>query len=94
MGDAAAGAAKPGRRAGESRSVDAGTDQLLCRIEERVAVVTLNRPEARNALSAELKEALPLVEARWHNLDPMKSIGVVQAKIKDKEPFSWGQPFG
>jgi enoyl-CoA hydratase/carnithine racemase len=31
---------------------------LLCRVEDRVAVVTLNRPESRNALSQELKEAL------------------------------------
>jgi enoyl-CoA hydratase/carnithine racemase len=40
------------------RAVDTGTDQLLCRVEERVAVVTLNRPKARNALSMELKDAL------------------------------------
>ncbi len=46
------------------RTIDTGTDHLLCRVEERVAVVTLNRPEARNALSAELKEALrPLIPA-------------------------------
>ena len=44
---------------GESgRTVDTGSGQLLCRVEERVAVVTLNRPEARNALSMELKQAL------------------------------------
>ncbi len=41
-----------------ARDVDTGTDELLCRVEERVAVVTLNRPESRNALSASLKEAL------------------------------------
>ncbi|MEE9609045.1 MAG: enoyl-CoA hydratase [Myxococcota bacterium] len=43
---------------GANRSIDTGTDQLLCRLEDRVARVTLNRPEARNALSLELKEAL------------------------------------
>jgi len=44
---------------GESgRNVDTGSAQLLCRVEERVAVVTLNRPEARNALSMALKQAL------------------------------------
>ena len=40
------------------RIVDTGSRQLLCRVEERVAVVTLNRPEARNALTMELKQAL------------------------------------
>jgi 2-(1,2-epoxy-1,2-dihydrophenyl)acetyl-CoA isomerase len=40
------------------REIETGTPQLLCRVEERVGVVTLNRPEARNALSMELKEAL------------------------------------
>lgn len=40
------------------RDVDTGTPQLLCHVEERVAVVTLNRAEARNALSMELKRAL------------------------------------
>jgi enoyl-CoA hydratase/carnithine racemase len=38
--------------------VETGTPELLCRVEERVAVVTLNRPEARNALTVEMKEAL------------------------------------
>lgn len=43
------------------REIDTGTSELLCRIEERVAVVTLNRPEARNALTLEMKRAL----AEW-----------------------------
>jgi enoyl-CoA hydratase/carnithine racemase len=38
--------------------LDTGTEQLLCRVEERVAVVTLNRPEARNAITLEMKQAL------------------------------------
>lgn len=40
------------------RTVNTGTNELLCRVEDRVAVVTLNRPESRNALSVALKEAL------------------------------------
>ena len=38
--------------------IDTGTDQLLCEIRERVAVITLNRPDARNALSDYLTPAL------------------------------------
>src|SRR5690606_27898016 len=37
---------------------DTGTEELLVRVEARVAVVTLNRPEARNALTPAMKEAL------------------------------------
>ena len=38
--------------------IDTGTDQLLCEIREAVAVITLNRPRARNALSDQLTPAL------------------------------------
>src|ERR1700733_15292063 len=38
--------------------VDTGTSELLCEIRDRVALVTLNRPEARNALSDHLTPAL------------------------------------
>ena len=41
-----------------TRPVDTGTRQLLCHIEDGVGVVTLNRPEARNALSDSLTPAL------------------------------------
>jgi enoyl-CoA hydratase/carnithine racemase len=41
-----------------TQSVDTGTDELLCEIEQRVATITLNRPEARNALSDRLTPAL------------------------------------
>jgi 2-(1,2-epoxy-1,2-dihydrophenyl)acetyl-CoA isomerase len=43
---------------GAIRDLETGSEQLQGRVEERVAVVTLNRPEARNALSMELKQAL------------------------------------
>ncbi len=39
-------------------SVDTGTSELLCVIRDRVAIVTLNRPEVRNALSDDLTPAL------------------------------------
>jgi enoyl-CoA hydratase/carnithine racemase len=38
--------------------IDTGTTELLCSIRDRVAVVTLNRPDARNALSDHLTPAL------------------------------------
>ena len=38
--------------------VDTGTSALLCSIEEGVATITLNRPDARNALGEELTPAL------------------------------------
>ena len=39
-------------------TVDTGTGELLCAIRDRVAVITLNRPEVRNALSDDLTPAL------------------------------------
>ena len=38
--------------------IETGTDELLCVIRDRVAIVTLNRPEVRNALSDRLTPAL------------------------------------
>ena len=35
-----------------------GTDELLCSVRERVATITLNRPQARNSLSDNLSPAL------------------------------------
>ena len=41
-----------------ARLIDTGTDELLCEVRERVAVITLNRPQARNSLSDQLSPAL------------------------------------
>ena len=41
--------------------IDTGTDELLCVIRDRVAVITLNRPEARNAMSDNLTPALRIM---------------------------------
>ena len=41
-----------------SVTIDTGTDELLCSIGQRVATITLNRPEKRNALSDNLTPAL------------------------------------
>jgi enoyl-CoA hydratase/carnithine racemase len=39
-------------------TIDTGTDELLCVVRDRVAVITLNRPEVRNAMSDNLTPAL------------------------------------
>ncbi len=38
--------------------LNTGTDQLLCEIREKIALVTLNRPEKRNALGDKITPAL------------------------------------
>ncbi len=40
------------------RALDTGTDDLLARVEDGVAVLTLNRPQRRNALSTPMLEGL------------------------------------
>lgn len=49
--------------------VNTGTDDLLATIEDGVAVITLNRPEARNAMSGEMNAALQKCLADFE-LDP------------------------
>jgi enoyl-CoA hydratase/carnithine racemase len=39
-------------------NIDTGTNELLCTVQDRVATITLNRPEARNAMSPDLTAAL------------------------------------
>ncbi|HEX7792023.1 MAG TPA: enoyl-CoA hydratase [Afipia sp.] len=38
--------------------IDTGTEELLCVVRDRVAIITLNRPHARNSLSDHLTPAL------------------------------------
>lgn len=45
--------------------IDTGTDELLADLTDRVLTVTLNRPEARNALSPDLSSALRRVVADY-----------------------------
>jgi len=42
----------------EPVTIDTGTEQLLCEIRDGVALIALNRPQARNALSDQLSPAL------------------------------------
>src|ERR1700704_2722009 len=39
-------------------TIETGTNELLCVIRDRVAIITLNRPQARNSLSDNLTPAL------------------------------------
>jgi len=51
-------------------TIDTGTNELLCVIRDRVAIITLNRPEARNALSDHLTPALrSMIKACGENRD-------------------------
>jgi enoyl-CoA hydratase/carnithine racemase len=42
----------------DSMEIDTGTTELLCSVRDGVALITLNRPEARNAMSDKLTPAL------------------------------------
>ena len=44
----------------ESRSIDTGTQDLQARVEAGVAILTMNRPERRNAMSAEMLAGMEL----------------------------------
>ena len=41
-----------------ARSIDTGTQDLLASLEDGVLTLTMNRPEARNAMSRAMNEAL------------------------------------
>jgi len=45
--------------------IDTGTEELLCDLRDRVLTVTLNRPQARNALSMELMFAFRRILAEY-----------------------------
>lgn len=62
-----------------SIAIDTGTDELLCRIDRRVMVVTLNRPEARNALSDHLTPALRRVIRDAANNDDVRALLITGA---------------
>jgi 2-(1,2-epoxy-1,2-dihydrophenyl)acetyl-CoA isomerase len=45
---------------GESRIIETGTEDLLARVEDRVAILTMNRPERRNAFSDPMIDGMAL----------------------------------
>lgn len=46
------------------KELDTGTDDLLARVDDGVAVLTMNRPDRRNALSPAMLDALAHVLAQ------------------------------
>lgn len=52
-----------------ARNIDTGTDDLLALLEEGVLTLTLNRPEARNAMSRAMVDALA-DRLAWAELEP------------------------
>ena len=53
----------------ESRVIDTGTEHLQARVEDRVAILTMNRPERRNALSGEMLSGLEIALADAETAD-------------------------
>jgi enoyl-CoA hydratase/carnithine racemase len=57
-----------------AEQVDTGTDELLCEIRDRVAVITLNKPHKKNALGDILTPAL---RHTLLDLEPRADVGCV-----------------
>ena len=58
----------------DRRTLETGTEDLLAQVEDRVAVLTMNRPARRNALSGQMLAAL---EAALADLDVANDVGCV-----------------
>lgn len=61
------------------RSIETGTEQLLCVVRDGVGIITLNRPESRNALSAELSPALRRMIAHCGVDDDVRAVLITGA---------------
>ena len=66
------------------QAVETGTDELIAEIDSHVAIVTLNRPHARNALSDELSPALRRILFRLADDDDVRSLLVTGAGTADR----------
>ena len=58
----------------ETRSIDTGTDDLLARVEDGVAILTMNRPERRNALSDPMLEGMALALRDAEHADDVRCV--------------------
>ena len=59
---------------GERRTLDTGTDDLTAYVEDRVAVLTMNRPKRRNALSGAMLAAM---ESALAEVETASDVGCV-----------------
>lgn len=58
----------------ETVKLEVGTDELLAEVRGRVGVVTLNRPEARNAFTSQL---IPILGKLVSRLDEDPNVGSI-----------------
>jgi 2-(1,2-epoxy-1,2-dihydrophenyl)acetyl-CoA isomerase len=58
----------------DRRTLETGTEDLVARVEDRIAVLTMNRPTRRNALSGPMLAAL---EAALAEIDVANDVGCV-----------------
>src|SRR6187397_1809371 len=63
--------------------MNTGTDQLLCDVEDGIALVTFNNPAKRNALSAEIRAALPVVLRSLQASDDVRVVVLTGAGDKE-----------
>ena len=62
-----------------TRTLDTGTDDLLGRVEDRVAVLTFNRPASRNALSGEMYSGFSRALAEIEADDDIRAVMITGA---------------
>ena len=56
------------------RTIDTGTEHLLARVEDGVAVLVMNRPERRNALSGEMLSGMTLALREAESSNEIKCV--------------------
>ena len=59
--------------------INTGTEELLCDLRDRVLTVTLNRPQARNALSMELMFAFRRILAEYGDHEDVGALVEIEA---------------
>ena len=59
--------------------IDTGTDTVLGEVRDRVGVITLNRPERRNALHPDMYDAVPRLLERFFDDDDVGCVLVTAA---------------
>lgn len=63
-----------------TRTIDTGTEHLLARVEDRVGVITINRPERRNALSQAMYGGIDAALTDMRDDDEVRCVMVTGAE--------------